>query len=49
MQKTGFEWFWRLSQEPKRLWKRYLIEDSQFLVLLFKEMFKRKRMKGGQG
>ncbi|TKH44069.1 glycosyltransferase [Paenibacillus terrae] len=49
MQRTGFEWFWRLSQEPKRLWKRYLIEDSQFLVLLFKEMFKRNRVKGGQG
>lgn len=48
MQKTGFEWFWRLSQEPKRLWRRYLIEDSQFLVLLFKEIFKRERMKGGQ-
>lgn len=47
MQKTGFEWFWRLFQEPKRLWRRYLIEDSQFLVLLFKEIFKQERIKGG--
>lgn len=47
MQKTGFEWFWRLSQEPRRLWKRYLIEDTQFLVLLLKEMLKTKRMKRG--
>jgi N-acetylglucosaminyldiphosphoundecaprenol N-acetyl-beta-D-mannosaminyltransferase len=47
MQKAGFEWFWRLSQEPRRLWKRYLIEDSQFVLLLAKEMLKRNRLKGG--
>ncbi|MFB5763517.1 WecB/TagA/CpsF family glycosyltransferase [Paenibacillus medicaginis] len=47
MQKSGFEWFWRLSQEPRRLWKRYLIEDSQFVLLLAKEMLKRNRLKGG--
>lgn len=46
MQKTGLEWLWRLSQEPGRLWKRYLLEDSQFLLLLLKELRKRDGVKG---
>lgn len=40
IQKLGLEWVWRLFQEPKRLWKRYLIEDMQFIGLLIKEMVK---------
>jgi N-acetylglucosaminyldiphosphoundecaprenol N-acetyl-beta-D-mannosaminyltransferase len=27
LQKTGLEWFYRMSQEPGRLWKRYLLGD----------------------
>ncbi len=27
MQKAGLEWFYRLQQEPGRLWRRYLLED----------------------
>lgn len=42
MQQTGLEWFWRLMQEPKRLWKRYLITDSKFLILFIREYFKHK-------
>jgi len=41
MQKTGFEWLFRLIQEPKRLWKRYLIGIFQFLWLTTKEKFRR--------
>lgn len=26
MQKAGLEWFYRLAREPKRLWRRYLLE-----------------------
>lgn len=26
MQRTGFEWLYRLLKEPKRLWRRYLVE-----------------------
>jgi N-acetylglucosaminyldiphosphoundecaprenol N-acetyl-beta-D-mannosaminyltransferase len=37
-QKTGLEWCWRLMQEPKRLWKRYLVDDTKFLLLLLKEI-----------
>ncbi len=32
----GLEWFWRLMSEPKRTWKRYIIGNTQFLLLLFK-------------
>ena len=41
MQKTGMEWIWRLIQEPRRLAKRYLIEDSYFFVLLAREIRRR--------
>jgi len=31
MQKCGLEWFYRLLQDPKRLWKRYLTTNVKFL------------------
>jgi len=37
MQGIGLEWFWRLIKEPKRLWKRYLIDDMKFFYLLLKD------------
>jgi N-acetylglucosaminyldiphosphoundecaprenol N-acetyl-beta-D-mannosaminyltransferase len=33
MRATHLEWLFRLATEPRRLWKRYLIGNSQFLVL----------------
>jgi N-acetylglucosaminyldiphosphoundecaprenol N-acetyl-beta-D-mannosaminyltransferase len=36
IQKIGFEWFFRLCQEPKRLWKRYLQSNSLFIWLTLK-------------
>lgn len=37
MQKTGFEWLFRLIQEPKRMWKRYLISNLKFISIMFFE------------
>ncbi len=34
---AGLEWLYRLMQEPKRLWKRYLIEDLPFFFLILKQ------------
>src|ERR1035438_6824570 len=34
MQRSGLEWLWRLISEPRRLWKRYLVEDMPFLLLI---------------
>jgi N-acetylglucosaminyldiphosphoundecaprenol N-acetyl-beta-D-mannosaminyltransferase len=27
----GFEWFWRLLMEPRKLWKRYMMTNSEFI------------------
>lgn len=40
MQKIGMEWLFRLMQEPRRMWKRYLYTNTVYLFLLFKEFFK---------
>jgi N-acetylglucosaminyldiphosphoundecaprenol N-acetyl-beta-D-mannosaminyltransferase len=37
MTKLGIEWFYRMCQEPKRLAKRYLVEDLPFFLLLLKQ------------
>ncbi len=42
MQKIGLEWFYRFIQEPKRMWKRYLIGNLIFIWLVLKEIIKRK-------
>jgi len=39
MQKYGLEWFYRFLQEPKRMWKRYLIGNSKFIFLVLKAKF----------
>jgi N-acetylglucosaminyldiphosphoundecaprenol N-acetyl-beta-D-mannosaminyltransferase len=31
MQRTGFEWAYRLLSEPKRMWRRYLVEGPRIL------------------
>lgn len=39
MQDIGLEWFYRFIQEPKRMWKRYLVGNSTFIWLTLKEKF----------
>lgn len=41
MQKSGLEWFFRLLQEPKRMWKRYLVGNTKFIALVLKEKLKK--------
>lgn len=36
MQRAGLQWLYRLGQEPSRLWRRYLITNSRFLLHLGK-------------
>jgi exopolysaccharide biosynthesis WecB/TagA/CpsF family protein len=38
MQKSGLEWFFRLTQEPTRLWKRYLSIHATFAFLLTRRL-----------
>ncbi len=37
MQKAGLEWFYRFLQEPRRMWKRYLVTNSLFIWYMLKE------------
>ncbi|MEP0366651.1 MAG: WecB/TagA/CpsF family glycosyltransferase [Cyclobacteriaceae bacterium] len=37
MQKIGLEWFYRFLQEPSRMWKRYLVGNTRFILLVFKQ------------
>lgn len=40
MQDSGLEWFFRLLNEPTRLWKRYLLLGPLFIVLVLKQKIK---------
>ena len=37
-QRLGLEWLFRIKQEPRRLWKRYLVTNSIFLGLTLREV-----------
>ena len=37
-QRLGLEWLFRLKQEPRRLWKRYLLTNTKYAVLTMKEI-----------
>lgn len=45
MQNTGLEWLYRVGQEPRRLWKRYLVGNTMFVWLVMKEFVKMKVFK----
>jgi len=38
MQRHGLEWLFRLIQEPKRMWKRYLVGNTKFTLLVLSEL-----------
>jgi N-acetylglucosaminyldiphosphoundecaprenol N-acetyl-beta-D-mannosaminyltransferase len=38
MKRAGLQWFHRLCQEPRRLWKRYLINNPKFLIAIAAQM-----------
>lgn len=44
MQDIGLEWVFRLIQEPRRMWKRYLIGNNKFLWTLIREKSRRRNM-----
>lgn len=37
MQRAGLEWFFRVLQEPQRMWRRYLMTNTQFLKMILSE------------
>ncbi len=40
----GFEWLFRLSQEPRRLWRRYLVYGAEFAALVLLELLGLKKV-----
>jgi exopolysaccharide biosynthesis WecB/TagA/CpsF family protein len=41
MNKAGIEWMFRLAQEPRRMWRRYVVGNPVFLSRAMKERFRR--------
>jgi N-acetylglucosaminyldiphosphoundecaprenol N-acetyl-beta-D-mannosaminyltransferase len=46
MRDVGLEWAYRLSQEPRRLWRRHLFNDPRFLALLTAQVARERRQRG---
>jgi N-acetylglucosaminyldiphosphoundecaprenol N-acetyl-beta-D-mannosaminyltransferase len=44
LQRIGLEWFWRLITEPRRLFKRYLINDIPFYISSAYKIWKHKTL-----
>jgi N-acetylglucosaminyldiphosphoundecaprenol N-acetyl-beta-D-mannosaminyltransferase len=42
MQRLGLEWAFRLLQEPRRLFRRYLVTNARFLALVAREALRRR-------
>ncbi len=38
MQESGLEWLFRFVQEPKRMWKRYLVGNAKFILMVLSEL-----------
>ena len=38
-QKLGLEWLYRLLAEPRRMWRRYIIGNMEFISLVVRERF----------
>jgi N-acetylglucosaminyldiphosphoundecaprenol N-acetyl-beta-D-mannosaminyltransferase len=36
-QQLGMEWMYRVLQEPRRMWKRYLVTNTLFILMLARE------------
>lgn len=47
MKKTGLQWLHRLSNEPKRLWKRYILNNPLFVFKFILQLASRKKLSGG--
>ena len=41
MQKAGLEWLFRAFTEPKRLFKKYVVYNTRFLIMVFRDLLRR--------
>ncbi len=45
MQKAGLEWLYRFIKEPKRLFRRYIMEAPLFIPVVFKQWIQQRKAK----
>jgi N-acetylglucosaminyldiphosphoundecaprenol N-acetyl-beta-D-mannosaminyltransferase len=43
--RAGLEWFYRLVREPRRLWRRYLIGNTRFVLMVFTQWMQERKQK----
>jgi N-acetylglucosaminyldiphosphoundecaprenol N-acetyl-beta-D-mannosaminyltransferase len=43
MKRSGLQWLYRLIKEPKRLWRRYLLNNPRFIWLSFLQLSRLRR------
>lgn len=43
VQDMGLEWLFRVIQEPRRLWKRYLLGNIKFIASVYSEKYRKRR------
>jgi N-acetylglucosaminyldiphosphoundecaprenol N-acetyl-beta-D-mannosaminyltransferase len=48
VQSLGMEWSWRLLMEPRKMWRRYLTTNTEFLWLAGREIVARRWQRGGE-
>src|SRR5262249_41863507 len=41
LSRVGLEWAYRLAREPKRLWRRYLVQDPKYFVVVARAIARR--------
>ncbi len=44
LREAGLEWVWRILQEPKAKWRRYILGNPLFLARVLRERFLRERL-----
>jgi N-acetylglucosaminyldiphosphoundecaprenol N-acetyl-beta-D-mannosaminyltransferase len=42
LQGLGLEWLWRLAMEPRRMWRRYLVTNTEYVWLATGEILRRR-------
>lgn len=48
MQRAGLEWLFRLSREPKRLWRRYASQNPRFLIGFARQLLHERKGVSGE-
>lgn len=47
MQRNGLEWLYRLASDPRRLWRRYLVDDVQFAPIFVRTVLANQKRRRG--